>query len=89
MSELIYSNVKEDYDYSWINSQLYKFLSDNYMVNDMEITLTDKTIIKVMKYNICGSTQDNDTLKIYETNGNTNKPLHIIPFEKIETIKKV
>ena len=87
MDEVIYDNVCDNYDYSWTNSKLYQFLSKNYMLNDMEIILKDGTIIKVMKYNICGSTKNNPLLKVYETNGNTNKPIHEIKFKEIKKIK--
>ena len=37
-----YDNVNEDYDYSWNESHLFKFLSRNYMFNELEAYPTAK-----------------------------------------------
>lgn len=89
MSEDIYVNVCGEYDYSWNESSLYEFLARSYMFNGLEFQLNDGSIIKVEKYNVCGSTKGNKKLKIYETNGNTETPIHTIPFHEITTIKKI
>lgn len=89
MANNIYMNVCGEYDYTWNESSLYEFLADSYMFNCLEFLLNDGDSIKVEKYNICGSTKGSPTLNIYETNGNTTIPLYKIPFDKINTIKKI
>lgn len=80
-------NVNGNYEYNWKDSELYKFLSRHYMINELEIILNNSETIHLKKYNICGSNTKNKTLNIYNSNGETTTPIHTIPFHKIQKIK--
>ena len=89
MCEDILLNVRNNYEYNWKDSELYEYLSRHYMLNDLEVTLNDGEKILIKKHNICGSTNKSETLNIYETNGQTTKPIHTLPFKKIQKIKTI
>ena len=61
---------------------IFDFLTENYALNDVELTLQDNERIIVKKYNVVGYTIDDDVFRLYET-PSLNKVIQVIPINDI------
>lgn len=61
----------------WVESELFKMLSEYYGFNDVKVYLKNDEEIIIEKYNVVGSKNGDEYFLIYNSNGDNDDPIRV------------